>query len=367
MHIVSLEAIPYSIPYRRPLAFAIGEVREAAHVLLRIRTDDGIVGQADVLPRPYTYGETVGSILAAVHTLFAPVLVGRDPGNREMIDRLLDNTVANNTVKAAVDLALWDILGQELGVSCHRLLGGYTDRVRVSHMVGIGKPAEMAEEARWVHDDFGVTTFKVKVGRPEYRTDVEAVLRIRDALGDDVVLGLDANHGWTAEQATAALTAMEPAGVELIEEPCPSSEVLGRRRCIAGTRIPVYADESAPTLETAARAVTTDGFDGINIKTSRSGFTRSSRILGLCDGLGIGVLVGNQIDTQLGTLASVAFAAAHRHTAVRPAEVTNFLLIEDDLLTDPVRVVDGAIAVRPGPGLGIEIDEDKLAYYRADL
>lgn len=82
MRIESLEAVPYSIPYRRPLAFGVGEVREAAHVLLRIRTDEGLVGQADVLPRPYTYGETVGSILAAVRELFAPVLVGLDPGNR---------------------------------------------------------------------------------------------------------------------------------------------------------------------------------------------------------------------------------------------------------------------------------------------
>ena len=366
MHIESLEAVPYSIPYRRPLAFAVGEVREAAHVLLRIRTDEGIVGQADVLPRPYTYGETTGSILAAVRDLFAPVLVGLDPRSREAIDRVLDNTVANNTVKAAIDLALWDILGQELGVSCHRLLGGFTDRVRVSHMVGIGKPVEMAQEARRVREDFGITTFKVKVGRPDHHVDVEAVLRIRGELGDDVSLGLDANHGWTAEQATVALAAMEPARVDLVEEPCPSSEVLGRRRLVEAARLPVYADESAPTPETVARAVTTDGFDGINIKTSRSGFTRSGRILGLCDGLGVGVLVGNQIDTQLGTLASVAFAAAHRHTSVRPAEVSNFVLIEDDLLADPVRIVDGAIAVRTAPGLGIEIDESKLARYRTD-
>lgn len=366
MRIESLDAVPYTIPYRTPLAFAIGEVREASHVLLRVRTDDGLVGQADVLPRPYTYGETTGSILAAVRDLFDPALRGLDPGNREAVDRVLDNTVANNTVKAAVDLALWDILGQEVGASCHRLLGAFTDRVRVSHMVGIDTPERMAQEAGKVRAAHGVTTFKIKVGRADHRADVEAVLRIRAELGDDVVIGLDANHGWTAEQAAASLAAMEPARVELIEEPCPSSEVLARRRFVDAARIPVYADESTPTPETVARAVLTDGFDGINTKTSRSGFTRSGRILGLCDGLGVGVLVGNQIDTQLGTLASVAFAAAHRLTSVRPAEVSNFLLVADDLLAEPVRIVDGTIAVRTDPGLGIVVDEDKLARYRTD-
>jgi L-Ala-D/L-Glu epimerase len=366
MKITKIEAIPYSIPYRQALAFAVGEVNAASHVLLRVHTDEGITGHADMLPRPYTYGETTGSILAAVDELIRPILVGRNPLSRGVVENLLKNTVANNTVKAAIDLALWDILGKVSGLSCHQLLGGFTDHVVVSHMIGIDTPEAMEREALWVRSAFGITTLKIKVGRRDISQDVDAVRRIRAALGDDVSLGLDANHGWSADSARRAMDQLAGEGISLIEEPCPASELTGRRDFVQGSRIPVFADESIPTVDMVARELQSGACNGVNIKTSRSGFTQSSQILATCQALGVDVLVGNQIDTQLGTLASLAFTAAHEATVRRPAEVSNFLLIADDLLAEPLTVRDGRISVPDSPGLGITIDENKLATYRRD-
>jgi L-Ala-D/L-Glu epimerase len=366
MKITAVEAIPYSIPYRQALAFAVGEVSAASHVLLRVHTDEGIVGHADMLPRPYTYGETTGSILAAVKELISPILTGQDPFSRSVTDDFLKNTVANNTVKAAVDLALWDILGKAAGLSCHQLLGGYTDHVVVSHMVGIDTPEAMEREALWVREEFGITTLKIKVGRRDFLQDVEAVKRIRAAVGPTASIGLDANHGWTADSARQAMDQLGDQGITLVEEPCPASELSGRRDFVQKSRIPVYADESIPTLDMVARELLSGACNGVNIKTSRSGFTQSSQILSTCQALGVDVLVGNQIDTQLGTLASVAFASAYEATTRRPAEVSNFLLIADDLLAEPIEVRQGRISVRESPGLGITIDEDKLSTYRTD-
>jgi L-Ala-D/L-Glu epimerase len=366
MKIRHIETIPYSIPYTRPLHFAVGSVREAEHVLLRIHTEEGLVGTADVPPRPYTYGETQDSIVGIVERVFAPLLVGRDAFDRELIHKDLERTVGNNATKGAIDVALWDLMGQSLNVSCHRLLGGYTDSMRVSHMVGIGTPETMLEDALRVREEHGIGVFKIKVGRSNIDDDVTAVAALREGLGTDAEIGLDANHGWTANQALEAMDRLSGLGLTVLEEPCPASEVLGRRRIVEHTRIPVVADESTPTPGDAARELLAGACNAINIKVTRTGFTHSARLVGLCEGLGVDVLIGNQIDTQLGTLASVTFGAAFESTSRRAGELSNFLDMSDDLLADPIRIRAGRIAVRDVPGTGLVIDEDKLAKYRQD-
>jgi L-alanine-DL-glutamate epimerase-like enolase superfamily enzyme len=105
---------------------------------------------------------------------------------------------------------------------------------------------------------------------------------------------------------------------------------------------------------------------GISIKTARTGFTYSQRVLNLCEGLGVEVMIGNQIDGQIGSLCALAFGAAFEATSRRAAELSNFLDMADDLLTEPLQIDRGAALVRKGPGLGLHIDEDKLAHYRQD-
>ncbi|MFE0427128.1 mandelate racemase/muconate lactonizing enzyme family protein, partial [Streptomyces sp. NPDC058953] len=186
MKIIGVEAIPFAIPYTKPLAFASGEVRTADHVLIRVRTDEGLVGTAEAPPRPYTYGETQESSVAAVDKLFAPRLLGLTVLERETVHARLDRTVGNPTAKAALDMALWDLLGQAAGMPVSGLLGGFADRMRVSHMVGFAPAAEMVAEAERCRDTYGITTFKVKVGRRPYRDDVAACRALRGARGPGV-------------------------------------------------------------------------------------------------------------------------------------------------------------------------------------
>ena len=178
MKITTVEAIPLAIPYRRPFAFASGKVTAADHVLVRITTDDGLVGHGEAPPRPYTYGETAASIVAAVRDLFTPVLVGADPFARERIRADLARTVANNAARGAIDVALWDLVGQACGQPVHVLLGHAADDVRVAHMIGLGTPAEMVADAVEMSDEYGVDAFKVKVGR-DLGHDLVAVRELR--------------------------------------------------------------------------------------------------------------------------------------------------------------------------------------------
>ena len=365
MKIRSVEAIPLAIPYRRPFAFASGKATAADHVLVRITTDDGLVGHGEAPPRPYTYGETATSIVTAVRDLFAPVLVGADPFARERIRADLARTVANNTARGAIDVALWDLVGQACGQPVHALLGHAADEVRVAHMIGLGTPAEMVADAVEMSDTCGVEAFKVKVGR-DLAHDLAAVRELRRELGDSVELYADANRGWDADTAIVAARRLADFHVTMLEEPNPADDVLGRRRIVRESPIPIVGDESTITLGGVARSLLDRDADAISVKVARTGFTDSAKIVGLCEGLGVTTVVGNQIDGMLGTVASTALACGLRSLARHPVEVTNFLLMSDDVLTDPPVIADGRSAARQGPGLGVAIDPDKLARYRAD-
>jgi L-alanine-DL-glutamate epimerase-like enolase superfamily enzyme len=366
MKIARIEAIPFAIPYRKPLRFASGEVHTADHVLVRVHSDDGLVGVAEAPPRPFTYGETQESIVAVIEKIFAPALVGLSLLERETVHARMDRTVGNPAAKAAVDMALWDLLGRTLDVGVSALLGGFTDRMRVSHMVGFAPDAEMVAEAQRVRETYGVTTFKVKVGRRPVSLDVGACRALRTALGPDVELYIDGNRGWTPSEAARALDAMADLDLTMAEELCPADDVLGRRWLVARTTVPTVADESATTPAEVTRELLGGSATMISIKTARTGFDTSQRILHQCEGMGVEVVMGNQIDGQLGTACSVAFGAAHRLTARRAGELSNFLDMRDDLLTEPLQISGGELAVRPGPGIGVDVDPDKLTHYRLD-
>lgn len=366
MKITGIEAIPYAIPYTHPLKFASGAVETADHVLVRIHTDEGLVGVADAPPRPYTYGETQVSIKNVVEEVFAPQVIGLDPFDREKVHAVMRRTINNQVAKGTVDIALWDLAGKALGMPVHKMLGGWTDSMRVSHMLGFRPAQELLEEAQRFGEEYGITTFKLKVGRRPLALDIEACHVLREGLGEDVEIYLDANRGWTANEAMQVLERTAGLGLTLLEEPCDAKEAMSRRRLVEKSPIPVVGDESVPTAGDASRELLSGGCNAICIKTARSGFTEATEILGLCTGLGVDVTMGNQIDTQVGSLATVTFGAAHEATSRRAGELSNFLDMRDDLLAEPIAITGGRISVRDVPGVGAEIDDEKLGTYRTD-
>ncbi|PXY22859.1 mandelate racemase/muconate lactonizing enzyme family protein [Prauserella muralis] len=366
MKITRVEAIPFAIPYRKPLKFASGEVHVAEHVLVRVHTDDGITGVAEAPPRPFTYGETQAGIVAVIDDLFAPQVVGLSLLERETMTARLARTVGNPAAKAALDIAVWDALGRSLDVQVTELLGGYTDRMRVCHMLGFDEPAAMVAEAQRMRDQHGITTFKVKVGRRPVGLDTAVVRALREGLGDDVELYVDGNRGWTAAESATAMRDMAGLGLLFAEELCPADDVLGRRWLVSQLDVPFIADESAVTPADVTREVLGGSATAVSIKCARTGFTGSQRVHHLAEGLGLEVVMGNQVDGQLGSLCTVAFGASYRLTSHRAGELSNFLDMTDDLLTEPLEIHDGELTIRPGAGLGIEIDPDKLARYRQD-
>jgi L-alanine-DL-glutamate epimerase-like enolase superfamily enzyme len=366
MRITDVRAIPFAIPYRKPLHFASGHIDVADNVLVEVHTEDGVVGVAEAPPRPYTYGETQASIVAVIDSLFGPAVQGMSVLAREQVRAKLARTVGNPTAKSAIDMAMWDAWGKVVGRPVSELLGDYTDHLQVSHMLGFDDPAAMAEEATRMRDEYGIASFKIKVGRRPADQDIAVCRAIHDVVGDEAELYLDGNRGWPASEAAAVLRELSDIGLSRVEELCPADDVLSRRWLVQQCPVPFIADESAPTPADVTRELLAGAATGVSIKTARTGFSDSLRVAHLAEGLGVEAVIGNQIDGQIGTACSLAFGASQRLTARRAAELSNYLDMSDDLLAEPLQISGGAMKTLPGSGLGIEIDPDKLQHYRTD-
>jgi L-alanine-DL-glutamate epimerase-like enolase superfamily enzyme len=362
--ITAVEAIPFALPYRRAPKFASGSVDSGDNVLVRVHTDAGLVGQAEAQPRPYTYGETQSSIVDVVRGRLNDGLFGVVPLRTELVAERCGAIAGNQVARGAVDLAVWDLVGQILGHPCHKLLGGFADGVAAAHMVSLAEPAAMADEAIAISDRLGVRTFKVKVGR-DPALDVAAVRAIRDAL-PDADLYVDANRGWSYDEAARAGDELADLGVRAIEEPISIEDRAGRLRLADRWVVPLVGDESCVSLAHVDRALEEGAVRMVSVKTARTGFTESRRILDLCLARNIPVVIGSQYEGALGATATIAFAAAFAATAGQPAEITNFLDLADDLVVTPPEIRDGRASVPTAPGLGVEIDEARLTRYRLD-
>lgn len=365
MKIVAVEAIPFSVPMRQIEVFATGTIASLDHVLVRIRTDEGFVGQAEAPPRPTIYGDSVASSIAAIRDWFTPAVVGADPFDQERIWAHIDRYEHNPTAKAAVDIALHDIIGQATGVPLHRYFGGWTNQVRLSYVIGQCSPEETAERVLAVRERWGITWFKLKVGLG-FEQDLAMIRTVRSRAGEGVSFYVDANHAYDAVAAARAMRSWEPYGVAWVEEPSPAADFRGREMIAHTSVLPMMADESCKTLPNVTSEVARGHCRLLSLKTGGSGYRLSEKFLALCEAFGVIAVSGSQSDSDIGAIAGAHFNAGHRMLAERPAELCSFLDAESGLLAEPINVEGGGFRLGGAPGLGIVVDEDKLAHYRLD-
>jgi L-alanine-DL-glutamate epimerase-like enolase superfamily enzyme len=243
------------------------------------------------------------------------------------------------------------------------MLGGAAESIEVASMLSFGESAAMAAEATELHTRYGITVFKVKVGR-DPALDLAAVQAVREAL-PAATLYVDANRGWSLSQAESVGEALIDLGVEAIEEPLDLADEAGRRRLAELWTVPLAGDESCLDLTGVAHELAARTVGQVSIKVARTAFDESAAILAHCRACNVGAVVGSQYEGALGAWASIAFAAGSGELCQRPAEAANFLDLAADLVTPPT-IVDGRVRPLPAPGLGVTIDEDALATYRID-
>ncbi len=364
MKIASARVIMADIPVARPHKMSFTTLEAVNFVFVRLETADGLVGwgEAACLGGPTWSEESSESVAATIERYIVPWLVGRDASGIEVLSREMARRVQGNPfARAAVEMALWDLNGRALGVPVHRLLGGRVrDRVPLSWSLAVADAGAEIEEAR-AKVAAGHRIFKIKTAARPVAEDVERARRLREAVGPDVSLRIDANQGWDRPTALRAIQALEPYGLDFVEQPVPRWDFEGMAEIGRRVNVPIMADESCFSPQDALQIARLGGVSILGLKVTKSaGIIGTMAISRIAEAAGLGCYVGCMIETSLGTAAylQVALAAA---PVTWGCELFGPLLLKGDVVREPVRYADGAILAVDGPGLGVEVDERSLA------
>ena len=358
MGIEQIRVYQVTLAYKEPFTIAPSVNIETRNVVVEIITDYDVVGWGESSPSKRVTGETVETVIETLDKV-APKLVGKCPLRIEQDVEIMDSTVEGNpAAKAAVDIALHDILGKTCGKPLFMILGGYRTQVLTDITLSIKPPKKMAEDAVKAVKK-GFKALKVKVG-VNAADDVERVRLIREAVGDGVQIRIDANEGWTPKQAIEALNKMEKFTVQFAEQPVPAGNVNGLREVKKNSPIPVMADESVHSPEDAMRLIQAEAVDLINIKLMKSGgILKGRKIAEVAEAAGIPCMIGCMGESGIGIAAGTHLAAAAKN--IRYADLDSDLLLKDKLIKKGGTTVRDSMRIFPKQsGLGIEQMDDKL-------
>ncbi|QFG00902.1 dipeptide epimerase [Psychrobacillus glaciei] len=354
MLIHSIETFDVAVPLTKPFKTALRTVTTAYSVYVKVTTSEGLIGYGEAPPTHVITGESMDSIRYAINEIIAPSLIGLNLLESERIFQKLNASLVRNTsAKAAVDMAIYDLLARQSALPLFQFLGGYQSKLETDFTVSINEPKEMADDAvRYINEGFNV--LKVKVGIGNIKDDIARIYAIRERVGNEPKLRLDANQGWNAKEAVRAIQSMEDAGLEIefVEQPVPAHDIEGLKYVTDRTYTPIMADESVFSVNDAKRVLEMRAADLINIKLMKSGgIYNAIKINTLAEASGVACMVGSMIETKIGITAAAHFAASHQNIQYYDFDAP--LMLAKDLVVGGVVYERSKMRFSQEPGLGI--------------
>ena len=354
MRITAVECGEAKLRLSEPYTIAYETVESAENVFVRIETDRDLVGFGCAAPDRQVTGECGASVVAAIREVVEPALRRSDPLRRMMLMERIRKPLENQpSARAAIDMALYDILGKHARLPLWKLLGGFRDRIKTSVTIGISPVAETVQEARkWVADGF--SCLKIKGGL-DVESDVERILEVRKAVGDKIELRFDANQGYSVAESLEFVQRTTPARLELIEQPTAKGEPDLLGRVTAGVPIPVMADESLMSLRDAFRLARRNLVDMVNIKLMKvGGIAEALHINSVARSAGLEVMVGCMDESALAIAAGLHFALARPN--VEYADLDGHLALINDPAKPAVICRNGYLYPTSQSGLGFDLE-----------
>jgi muconate cycloisomerase len=335
-------------------------------LMLRIHTDNDITGVGEVSCTPGWSGEDNFTAAHFIHNLIEPLLVGEDPTHVERLTAKMGKAVANNPfTKAGVEMALWDILGKVAGLPVYRLLGGpVREFVTTKFSVSGLEPDKAADIAAWAVEQ-GFRTMKVKVGIDPDQ-DVARVRAVRQAVGPDVRLGVDANGGWTPRVAIQTIRRLYEFNIYFAEQPVQSLDVSWMADVRANVEVPIMADESVYSVQDALALIRAQAADVLSTYVGKGGIGQARKIAAVAVGAGLTCTVGSNLELGVASAAMIHLAMATPGIGAEefPCDILGPFFYADDLLVEALPIKGGEARPFEKPGLGVELDEQKLEKYR---
>ena len=364
MRITGLETHVVYISYETPITWASRVSQGDTYVVLRIVTDEGIDGWAEGLGNLLWSGATAEDIAGHLSNVYGPILVGADPMRTERVLEELTRIPTKGSSRAMVELALCDLQAKSAGTPSWKHLGGWSNGVPVAWLLNRGPVEGMLEEAQAAIEGYGFNAIKVKMGT-NAREDVAALGQLRDAVGDNVLLWVDANSGYGFDDAVWAAHGFAEVGVRLFEDPCPLDLDEQSRRLLTESPVPVMVDRQIRSAKSALDYLR-HGASALNLKVGNMGYREARRTINVADAHGVPCVIGVGSETDLGSLAALHFRAAVPELDALPCENIFFMKLAGTLLEEPPHVKDGFIHLSDKPGLGTAPSEAALQRFRVD-
>jgi len=369
MKIVGLEAFPINIPWREPFKIATALYTTQPYVIVKLYTDADVIGYGEACPCYEFTGETKGTVISILEERIFPALCGEDPFNVEAITNKMDEaTVGNASAKAAIDMALYDIIGKVLNQPIYRVLGG---RIKDKAIYTGGSSITTIEETvkNCIKDaSRGMQELKIKVGEDPAK-DAEKIRTVREAVGADVQIRIDANQGWkTPDKAIKAIKLMERYELQLVEQPILAWNLKGLAHIRRMVDVPIMLDESVHTSKDAAKAIQMEACDIINIKLMKSGgIYEAMKINAVAEAAGIDCFLGGMGETSVGSSAGYHLLASRNNIKYGDVNIpTEEGGLEEDVASGLEEIkVENVLYVKipSGAGLGINVNDETIRKY----
>ncbi|MCD9007418.1 muconate/chloromuconate family cycloisomerase [Luteimonas sp. XNQY3] len=366
--VVRIETVLVDLPTIRPHKLSVATMDGQTLMLVRVHCSDGVVGMGEgtTIGGLAYGGESPEGMKLAIDSYFAPVMAGQDATRVQALMGRIGRMVKDNRfAKCAVEAALLDAHGKRTGLPVSDLLGGRRrDRLPVAWTLASGDTARDIAEAERMLDLRRHNVFKLKIGARGLAEDIAHVAAIKRALGDRGAVRVDVNMAWNETEAARGMAALADAGCELVEQPVASPAALSR--LVRRFPIALMADESLSGPESAFELARRHAADVFAVKIEQSGgLFAAQRVAAIADAAGIGLYGGTMLEGAVGTIASAqvfaTFDQLHWGT-----ELFGPLLLTEEILATPLDYSEFSLEVPNGPGLGIALDEDRVAFFARD-
>jgi glucarate dehydratase len=363
MKITGVESRLLYVPFDQPQVWASGARPGSTRLLVTLQTNEGLTG----------YGETIclhEFIQPVLERTIAPLVIGEDPHNIERVQRKVDGAGFYHHKRAAVaalagvELAMWDLIGKSAGKPLHQLWGGVFRRLipTIAYLHAKPPAALAAEAAEFVTN--GWTTIKVKIGL-DPQNDIEAIRAVREAIGPDILLRGDVNGAWTPGTARRQLAKLEAFDLEFVEQPLMLDDLIGHAELRRWSRVPICIDEGAFTTTDVLNIIRLEAADVILVDAHEAGGwfqARKQAAIAEAAGMAVGIHSGGELGLSLAANLHLAAATPNLSLAID----SNYHGMPDDIITERFCYQGGALAVPEAPGLGVELDWDKVERYTTD-
>ncbi len=352
MKIADIQFEKQTFQFAKPVRVAFGEIGEVETLFVKIITDEGITGYGEAAPLPFVTGDDLDTVYA-IGMKMRKALLGQDPVGIAGIHRTMDQMYhGNGAIKCAIDLACYDIAAKAANMPLYRFLGADCNKVHSDVTIGMDTPEQMAKEAKeWVSEGFSI--LKVKLGE-NIDLDYQRMKAIRDAVGDDVALRIDANQGWSVKDSITIIPQLETLGVGIIEQPVAEWDYEGLKEIKNRVNLPIAADESCHSPMDAAKLAGMRAVDYINIKLMKcGGIYPALKINAVAESFGIGCMIGCMGESSLANMAGMHLAAALDN--IKEVDLDSVYILKNPKVTGGFTHEGGQVILPDTPGIGVEI------------